>query len=271
MRVIKLLSVLVATALLASCAIFGSHDRMATMSAPQLYAHASKLLQGGNYSAAETAYKRLISRFPSGKYDERSQVDLAYTLYKDAKPDDAYSQIDRFIKTYPTYKHIDYAYYLRGLINFNRTEGFLERFVHRDESRRDQGYRLKAFDDFSQLTRRFPGSKYAGDARQRMIYLRNGLAQHEIDVAEFYLQRKDYVAAAHRAKYVVEHYQQAPAAGDALAIMTRSYIALDRPKLAAQSRKVLKLNYPDHPYLTNPDWPPHASTLKRMVPFSGHN
>ena len=151
--------------------------------------------------------------------------------------------------------------------------GVIERYIGRggSEARRDQGYNLQAFDDFSELSRRFPDSAYTADARQRMIYLRNVLAQFEINVAEFYLRNKAFIAAAHRSQYVIEHYQQAPQAGDALAILTRSYLALDQKALADQSRQVLALNYPTHPYLSDAKWPHAPSTLRKLVPFSGHH
>lgn len=271
MRFLKLTSFLVLAVALASCSMFRHKESIDTMGVAKLYDNAKTSLEKGDYAAAEKAYQRLIARFPSGDYNEQSQIELAYAQYKDNKPDDALSTINRFIKTFPTHKHIDYAYYLRGLINFNRTSGFVERFVERDQSRRDQGYRLQSFDDFSQLTRRFPGSKYAPDARQRMIYLRNVLAQYEINVAEFYLRKKAYVAAAHRAQYVIEHYQQSPQCGDALAILARAYKSLSRDKLADQVVQVLKLNYPDHPYLADAKWPHHPSVWRRLIPFAGHH
>lgn len=270
----KVLLVLAATALMSACSMFGhKKDSIDTMPVDKLYDNAHTSLTHADFAAASKAYQRLIARFPSGDYNEQAQLELAYAQYKDNQPDDAYSTINRFIKTYPTHKHVDYAYYLRGLINFDRTSGVIERFVQRSEtqSRRDQGYNLQAFDDFSELTRRFPDSAYAAEARQRMIYLRNVLAQFEINVAEFYLRNKAYIASADRAQYVIEHYQQSPQTGDALAILTRSYIALNQPKLAEQSRQVLALNYPSHPYLTDDKWPHAPSTLRKMVPFSGHH
>lgn len=271
---LKVLVVLMLATSLSACAMF-RHKKATidTMSLPQLYAKSHDALEHGDYSAAEKDYQRLIARFPSGDYNEQAQLDLAYAQYKDNKPDDAYSTIDRFIKTFPMHKHVDYAYYLRGLINFDRTGGVVERWFGRSsaQTRRDQGYNLKAFDDFSELTRRFPDSAYAADARQRMIYLRNVLAQFEINVAEFYLRNKAYVASADRAQYVIEHYQQAPQAGDALAILCRSYLMLDQKKQADQVRQVLALNYPDHPYLKDPKWPHAPSTLRKMIPFSGHH
>jgi outer membrane protein assembly factor BamD len=268
-----LVAILLASTL-SACAMFRHKGpTIDTMPLPQLYAKAHNSLEHADYAAAETDYQRLIARFPSGPYNEQAQLDLAYAQYKDNKPDDAYSTIDRFIKTYPMHKHVDYAYYLRGLINFDRTGGVIERWFGRNssQSRRDQGYNLKSFDDFSELTRRFPNSAYAADARQRMIYLRNVLAQFEINVAEFYLRNKAYIASADRAQYVIEHYQQAPQAGDALAILCRSYLQLGLKKQAGQVREVLALNYPDHPYLKDAKWPHPPSLLRKMVPFSGHH
>ena len=271
---LKVLVMLILVMGMSACAMFRHKGpTIDTMSLPQLYAKSHDALEHGDYGAAQKDYQRLIARFPSGPYNEQAQLDLAYAQYKDNKPDDAYSTVDRFIKTFPMHKHVDYAYYLRGLINFDRTGGVVERWFGRDssQSRRDQGYNLKSFDDFAELTRRFPDSAYAADARQRMIYLRNVLAQFEINVAEFYLRHKAYVASADRAQYVIEHYQQAPQAGDALAILCRSYLMLGQKQQAEQVRQVLALNYPDHPYLKDPKWPHAPSTLRKMIPFSGHH
>ncbi|MDE2308224.1 MAG: outer membrane protein assembly factor BamD [Xanthomonadaceae bacterium] len=271
LRAFALLALIVS---MSACSIFGSkRNDLDTLPVGALYNKAHASLENADYTAATQQYRRLIARFPSGAYNQQAQLDLAYSQFKDNQPDDAYSTINRFIKTYPANKHVDYAYYLRGLINFDRTSGMIERFIYREssETRRDQSYSLQAFDDFSELSRRFPDSAYTADARQRMIYLRNNLAQYEINVAEFYLRNKIYVGAADRAQYVIEHYQQAPQTGDALAILTRSYLALDHKGLAAQTRKVLALNYPDHPYLTDPKWPHSPSLLRKLIPFSGHH
>jgi outer membrane protein assembly factor BamD len=271
---VRLFAVLALVLAVSACSMFGhKRETIDTMPVEALYNKAHSSLVSGDYAAATRAYQRLIARFPSGDYNEQAQLDLAYSQYKDNQPDDALSTINRFIKTYPTNNHVDYAYYLRGLINFGRTTGFVERLTKSSggQSRRDQGYNLQSFDDFAELSRRFPDSAYTADARQRMIYLRNLLAQYEINVAEFYLHNKAYIAAADRSQYVIEHYQQAPQTADALAILTRSYLALDRKDLATQTRKVLALNYPDHPYLEDPKWPRAPSTLRKMIPFSGHH
>ncbi|MDE2248212.1 MAG: outer membrane protein assembly factor BamD [Pseudomonadota bacterium] len=271
---VKMLAVVALAATISACSMFGRRGAtIDTMPMVPLYNNAHASLENADYAAAIRAYQRLIARFPSGEYSQQSELELAYAQYKDNQPDDALSTVNRFIKTYPANKHVDYAYYLRGLINFDRTGGVIERISKSTggQSRRDQGYNLQAFDDFSELSRRFPDSAYTADARQRMIYLRNVLAQYEINVAEFYLRNKAYIGAADRAQYVVEHYQQAPQTGDALAILTRCYLALDRKTLAAQTREVLAMNYPKHPYLTDPKWPRSPSTLRKLIPFSGHH
>ncbi|MDN5924454.1 MAG: outer membrane protein assembly factor BamD, partial [Xanthomonadales bacterium] len=244
-------------------------DPLETMSVQELYQQAHQSLIDHDYSGAEFALQRLVARFPFGPYAEQAQLDLAYAQYKNGKPDDAYSGVNRFIKTYPAQKHIDYAYYLRGLINFDRSSGFVARIAHKDSSRRDPGFEQQSFEDFTQLVQRYPNSRYTPDARQRMVFLRNQLAKHELHIAKNYLRRQAYVGAVQRAKYIISHYQTSPETGDALAIMAKSYQALGRSKLAADALKVLKANYPQHAYLSDPqDWPHFHSLFYRIIPFT---
>jgi len=258
---------------LAACSLFhrgASKNPGDTLPVDQLYNLATERLKDGNYDSAETLYQRLIARFPYGAYNEQAQINLAYAYYKDDKPEDAYSAINTFIKTYPAQKHIDYAYYLRGLVNFDRTGTMLQRLTQNSASKRDQGYALQSFDDFSQLVQRFPTSLYANDARLRMIWLRNGLSQFELNIAEYYLRHKAYVASADRAEYIIEHYQRTPQVADALAVLAKSYDLLGRRELSQQAVSVLKLNYPDHPYLRDPKrWPKTHSMWRGLVPLWG--
>lgn len=234
----------------------------------KMYETAKAALDDGNLGKAIKFDQRLIARFPFGAYTEQATLDLAYAQYKSNKREDAYSTINRFIKTYPAQKHVDYAYYLRGVINFDRDIGFLARYANQDMTKRDPGYSLQSFEDFNDLVTRFPNSKYAPDARQRMIYLRDNLATGELHIAKFYLREGAYVASANRAKDILEKYQRTPAAGDALAILVISYKKLGQDKLAADSERVLKLNYPNHPYFTS-KWPKYPHWWWRMVPFRG--
>lgn len=258
--------------LLAAIAACSNSVRMSaaeTLPADALYAEAKRALDNGQTERAVRFYQRLVARFPYGKYHEQGQIDLAYALYKSDKPDDATSTVNRFIKLYPTHPRIDYAYYLRGLINFNRNTGFLDRYFPSDLTRRDLQYIRQSFQDFGELIDKYPSSSYVPDARQRMIYLRNGLAQGELMVANYYFRRDAWVASAQRAKFILETYQEAPQVADALALMAESYTRLGQAKLAEDASRVLKLNYPDHPYFSG-KWPAKRSLWRQLNPFSSH-
>jgi outer membrane protein assembly factor BamD len=257
-------------AALAGCSLFHrgkKGDPLDTLPVEQLYQRGVDALEAGNNDLAARSFERLVARFPFGPYTEQSQINLAYAQYKEDKPDDAYSTVNRFIKTYPTHKHIDYAYYLRGLINFNRSAGFIERYVGQDMTQRDQANLRQSFDDFGALVTRYQTSMYTADSRQRMVYLRNMMAQSDLHVAVFYLRRNAYVAAANRAKAIVETYPQSPQAGDALAIMVESYKNLGQQQLADDAERVLKLNYPQHPFFSG-NWPQYRAWYWKLVPLT---
>jgi len=219
-------------------------------SAEQLYSEAKNLLDKENYQAAVRGYKKLQTRFPFGRFAEQAQLEMAYAFYKAHQPEQALATADRFIRTYPTHPNVDYAYYIRGLTNYEQRVGFLEKMMPTRIRDRDQAAARDAFLDFDELVRRFPDSRYAPDARQRMIYLRNALSYYEIDVARYYLRRKAYVAAANRARYLLQTYPGTPEEGDALEILNIAYTKLDMPELADDAMRVLKLNFPNHPYVT---------------------
>lgn len=213
----------------------------------RLYHAAKDRLDGGACGGAIEYYEKLQSRYPFGVYTQQSQLELAYCYYRTDDPGSAMATIDRFIKLYPSHPHMAYAYYLRGLINFGRGWGLTERWLPKDPSQRDPGASLDSFNDFSELIKRFPESIYVEDAQLRMRHLRNILAQHEVNVANYYMRRGAFVAAANRARYVVENYQQAPAMPEALVLMAKSYKVLELEDLADDTLRVLKLNYPNHP------------------------
>ena len=252
---------------LAACSGRVRLDAVETLPVDALYAEAKRALDENEIDRAVRFYERLVARFPYGRYHEQAQIELAYALYRDNKPDEALSAINRFIKIYPTHARIDYAFYLRGLVNFNRRIGLLEKYFSDDITRRDLQYVRQSFQDFSELVNKYPDSKYAPDARLRMLHLRNGLAAAELMVANYYFRRGAYIAAAGRAKTVLETYQEAPAAADALAVMAESYRRIGRTQLGDEAEQVLKLNYPDHPYLVG-EWPAKRSKWKQLNPFS---
>ncbi len=265
--VVRALLCLILLITLGACSRNIRLDAAERLPANELYAEAKRSLDEGAHERSIKFYQRLVARFPYGPYHEQGQIDLAYALYMRAKHEEALSAVNRFIKLYPTHPRIDYAYYLRGLINFNRQSGFLERYFGSDLTRRDLQYIRQSFQDFNELVEKFPDSAYSADARQRMIHLRNGLAEGEIMVASYYFRRGAWVAAAQRAKFVLETYQEAPQTADALAILTESYAKLGQTKLAEDANRVLKQNYPEHPYFTG-GWPAKRALWRQMNPFS---
>jgi len=254
---------------LAGCSLFGKKkaDPLETLGVEQLYERGKEANARGNYDVAVKTFTRLVARFPFGPYTEQAQIEQAYAQYKMNKPDDAYSTVNRFIKTYPAHKHIDYAYYLRGLINFDREEGLLERYAGLDMTQRDQAFIRQSFDDFSELVKRYPGSRYADDSIQRMVFLRNGMAQAELNVSLYYLRRGAHVAAANRAKTIIETYDRSPQVADALAILVQSYHALGQDALSDDAGRVLQLNYPEHPSLSG-GWPSWRSNWWKLIPLT---
>jgi outer membrane protein assembly factor BamD len=245
-------------------------ERTETLEVEQLYTEAKDAMRSGDYSQANRYYQRLIARFPFGAYNEQSQLELAYVQYKIGKPDDATSTIDRFIRTYPRHRHIAYAYYLKAVINFDRNVGLMSRVFRTDPSARDLNGPLTSFNDFNEVLRRYPNSIYAADARQRMVYLRNELARHEMVVGLYYLRRGAWVSAANRGKYLLENYPQSEYEDDAIALMAASYSKLGQTTLAEDSKRVLQQNYPEHPYLHG-KWPNYEHWFNKLNPFAGEH
>lgn len=267
MRVLRLFTLLLLIVVVAACSRGSRADRMNNLPADALYETAHEALQRNNDGRAIRYYQRLIARFPFGIYTEQAQLEMAYAQYRLKQPDQAISTIDRFLKTYPTHADADYAQYLRGVVNFYREASFIGRYIEIDATQRDQGATRQSFVDFSKLLRDYPNSRYADDARQRMVYLRNSMARHEVQIAQYYLRRGAYVAAVNRSKYILENYQQAPESGDALAIMAESYGRLGEQELADDTRRVLELNHPDHPFLRGESMVDPKALWRRMIPF----
>ncbi len=222
------------------------YDETRDWSASKLYSEAKDAIQGGNYQQGVEYLEKLQARYPFGRYAQQAQLDLIYAHYRDNEPDSAIAAADRFIKANPRNPYVDYAYYMKGLVNFNRNQSVVNRVFPDDPSRTDSSLARQSYNDFAELVRKFPNSNYAEDARQRMLFLHNSLAAHEIHVADYYMRRGAYVAAVNRAEYVLQNYARTPSTADALAIMTRAYANLGMRNLAADSLRVLKLNHPDY-------------------------
>ena len=217
-------------------------DPLDSLSANELYTQAKKALTSGDYETAINTFEKLEARYPFGKFAQQAQLEIAYAYYKFEEPESAIATLDRFIRSNPGNPNLDYARYLKGLVNYNRGVSIIDRFAQRDPSDRDTRALRDAFRDFSELIKLHPDSRYAKDAKQRLIYLHNNLARYEIKVANYYMKRGAYVAAANRAKYVVENYQRTPAAQEALQVMIRAYSIMGMHDLANDAQKILELN-----------------------------
>lgn len=210
--------------------------------ARRMYDNGSRALSSGNFAAAIANLENLTAIYPFSEYARQAQLDLIYAYWRNEQPDSVVSMADRFALENPTHPRVDYSIYMKGLARFPRDAGPLERLFRVDLDQRPTGEMRESFNTFQQLLQLYPDSEYGEDARQRMTYLRNRLAAHEIRVAEFYLERDAPVAAINRARNVVENYQQTPHTVEALRIMARGYDRLGLPELAADTRRIIAAN-----------------------------
>lgn len=241
-----------AAALLAGCGLLDSatRDETASWSANKLYAEAKDAMSSSEYNKAIKYYEKLEARYPYGRFAQQAQLEIAYAYWKDNERASAIAATERFIKMHPNHESVDYAYYLKGLINFNDQGGLLSMLAADDLSDRDPKGSREAFSAFSELVTRFPDSKYTPDATARMKYLVNALAQHEVFVARYYMKRGAYVAAANRAQHAIQTYPQAPALEEAVFVMVKAYDALGMTELRDAADRVMRTNFANSRYLT---------------------
>lgn len=228
------------------------YDDTVGWSAQKLYDEAKDSLNSGNYTLAVKYFEKLEARYPYGRYAQQAQLEVAYAYYKEGEVAQAMAACDRFIKLHPNHTNVDYAFYLKGLTNFNETQGIFAGLTREDPSQRDPKGARDSFDAFRELVTRFPTSKYAADAAARMKFLVNALAQHEVHVARWYMRRSAYVAAVNRAQYALKTYPEAPATEEALAIMVGGYGALGIVELSGDARRILEKNYPNSKFSSAP-------------------
>lgn len=249
-KVWKLVLLLTMATLLGGCNLFGDDDdddEFAGLSTEaQFYERALDQLNGQNFRGAISTYQALETRFPFGRFAAQAQIEIVFAYYQNDDTEAARAAADRFIRLHPDDDNIDYAYYMKGLSSFTDGGGIFSRFLPIDHTKRDPGRAQESFNDFAQLLALYPDSPYSGDARSRMIYLRNNLAEYEVHVAEYYVERRAYIAALRRAQYVVENFQETPAVADGVAIMVECYLRLGLNELADTSLALLRENYPEH-------------------------
>lgn len=250
---IYLAGMLALTAGFSGCSVFSQatsifsqteKDPTEGWSANKIYTTAKEALAAGDYERAIKLYESLEARYPLGRFAQQAQLEKAYAYYKFDEADSALDEIDRFLRMNPGSDNVDYALYLRGLVNFNRGSSIVDKVFPRSIADLDTVRQKEAFQDFSRLLTRYPDSKYAPDAKARVQHLRNSLAESEVNVAKYYMKRGAWLAAFNRAEYAIKHYQGSPAVIDALEIKIEAANNLGKPDLAADSLRVLELNAP---------------------------
>jgi outer membrane protein assembly factor BamD len=218
-------------------------DPTADWSVEKFYGEARSELDSENYLTAIEYYETLESRFPFGKYAMQAQIDVAYAYFKFEEPDSAITALDRFIKLHPRHPAVDYAYYLKGLVNFERGGTILDIVVERDLSTFDRNLLLRAYNDFKLLTQRFPSSEYVTDARKRMIFLRNELARADFAVANYYASLEAWVAVTGRTRFILLNYQGTEVIKSTLELQLKAYQTLGLEQLARDTQRIIALNF----------------------------
>jgi len=229
----------------------------AKMSDPQVvYQRARQSLLQGDYPVAIKIYEALMARYPFAEETRQSRLDVIYAYYKAGEAESAIDAADTFIRENPTHPRIDYAWYLKGLVDFERMPNFMERWFRVDLDQRPPTQARRSFASFLTVVEQYPNSDYSHDSRRRMVYLRNRLADYEIAVARYYVERKAYVAATQRAKVAIEEFDGSPAVRDALEIMIDCYEKMDLKELAANTRQMYRANYEE-------EYDPHKHASKK--------
>jgi len=220
-------------------------DSTSGMSPQEIYDEAQGAMEDGNYDTAVDFFEKLESKFPYGPFAKQAKLEVIYAHFKYDNLESAIIAAERFIKLYPNHPHVDYAYYMRGVCRYDMEDSIFDTWFDQDLTERDPNSAKNAFNYFNQLVTKFPNSVYNADAKKRMIFLRNSLANHEIHVANYYYKRRAYIAAVNRSKYVLNNFQNTPSVKAALKIMVNAYTELKLPKLAEDVQRVLQKNYPE--------------------------
>lgn len=234
------------------CALFGDPtvlDDTKGWQAKRIYEEGALNMADSNYDEALRYFQILESRFPHGVYATQAQLEIIYAFYKKSDPVSTIAAADRFIKLHPNHRNVDYAYYMKGLATFNE-RGLVDKLTKQQINDRDPNALKLSFAALKELVERYPKSRYIKDATLRMEYLVHTLAQHEMHVARYYMNRTAYLAAANRAKYVLEYYPKTSAVEEALVTLVSAYDYMDLMDLKADSLRVLKQNYPENPMIT---------------------
>lgn len=246
LKAFRLILVMLVTVLLVACASTNDNpaEKFKNIPEQKLYNDALVDMDDGSYKSAIEKFEALDARYPFGKYAEKQQLFVIYAYYKSDEIAEALAATDRFIHLHPDSQHVDYAYFMKGVLNYRQNQGVFEKYFPSDLSERDLAPARQSYITFATLVESYPKSKYRDPAIEYMIYLRNLMAEQEVKIAQFYYDRKAYIAASNRANIVIMHYEGAPVMKHALEIAVKSYKKLHLDDLAETYQKVIELNYP---------------------------
>ena len=233
---------MIAALTLMGCSTHGGKDEYDKLDAAQIFSKGRHHLKAGRYAQAVEDFDALEARFPYGEYADKAQLAVIYAYFENQEPESALASAERFIQIHPRHAHVDYAYYMKGLIKFSESLTGIDRYLPLNPGERDISSARDAFFHFDELIQRFPKSEYASDARQRMVYLKNVLAEHDVMVAKHYMKRKAYVAALNRSIHLTEQFADTPWNKEAWSIRRDAYKAMGLNDLAAEANEVLKAN-----------------------------
>lgn len=249
-RAVTLVS-LCLTLLVVGCSSASKDKEPKLTTEADLYQQIERQLKNSQWETAIRNLQRMEEHFPFGTYAEQAQLELIYAYYQSGEADAAIATANRFIRLHPQHRNVDYAYYMLGMSAYSKDKSMFDRVLPVDISKRDPGSARESLSNFSQLLNRFPDSPYAGDAKQRMLYLRNTLARYDIHAANYYLKRGASIAAIGRGRFVLENFPQTPAIPDALAVMVQGYRLMKMDERASEYLNVLSTNYPNYPAINN--------------------
>ncbi len=264
----KVIIVLSLIAMISACSNKKNNnkDNLAQQQVEELYSKGKTALNKGNYVFAIDYYRALETNFPYGEFTEQAKLDLIYAFHKTDQIEKAVEAANNFISLYPTHKNVDYAYYMKGVANFEKKQGRLDRFIKGGKTslRDPKPYRdsQQAFED---LVKRYPNSVYTEDAKQRLVYIRNRLAERELSIGNYYYNAETYVAALNRCKTIIYQYETTPAVEGALVLMEKTYLAMGMDDLAKSTHEILIENFPD--YQTEPFKAEKRGFFSRLNPF----
>lgn len=255
---LPILGLLASFLIMSGCASI-DEDETKNWSPQRFYVEAKESMEAGQYDTAIKHYEALEARFPYGRYAEQAQLEVAYAYFKHEEPELAIAAAERFIRLHPAHPHIAYAYYFKGVIYLNEKRNFFSVLFDSstDASHRNPKAIRNAYNSFRVLVERYPDSRYAAEAKKRMIYLFDAQARYEIGVAKFYFDKEAYVATVNRCKTVLKKYQRSPAVEDALGLQLLAYRKMGLTELENDTLRLLQVNFPRSKYviehLTSPD------------------